>query len=202
MDDVYAPFYESNSFCTAEDALNAVVMLHESGGIDQLTMSAVARHLNMSRSAVHQAHGSVTGFYVSLIGRFERRWRDWIAGGYTDPTPIRLPGDPMAHLGVRTWSTLRTVAAAEARAGRPEPWEEVARALERERRHLGDSVRKAAGRRAEAHEVAGLLALADGLRAQMTEPTDPLGLEDATDFACSYWTGVLHLPLLTVDDAC
>ncbi|GAB4008334.1 hypothetical protein [Nocardioides ultimimeridianus] len=189
-----SPFYVRDSFNTAEDSLNAIVLLHESGGVDQITMSAVARSLNMARSSIHQAHGNITGFYVSLISRFSFRWYDWFSRGYADPTPVRLPEAPSDEVGVRVWSSLRAVAAAQAQAGNREPWQAVERVLGRERRFLADAIRDAHGSWPEAAKVDGLLALADGLRTQMVSPIEPLPLGDASTLVLGYWTDVLRLP--------
>lgn len=194
-----SPFYECNSFSTTEDSLNAIVLLHESGGVDQITMSAVARRLNMARSSIHQAHGNLTGFYVSLISRFSFRWYDWFSSGYGDPTPVRLPEEASDHVGVRVWSSLRAVAAAQAQAGSREPWDAVERVLGRERRFLAAAIRDAHGSWPEPATVGGLLALADGLRTQMVSPVEPLALGDASTLVLGYWTDVLRLPPRSVD---
>lgn len=192
---IHGPFVLHNSFTTPEDCVNAIVLMHESGGVEQVTMSAVARHLGMSRASVHQAHGNAAGFYVSLVDRFGYRWRDWLTDGRFDPTPIRLPEDELARWGVLTWASLRAIAAAEARAGRPEAWEIARRAVGRERGFVADDIRRAAGRPAETEEVDLLMAVAEGLRAQMTEPADALGFEDATAIATKVWTSDLGFAL-------
>ncbi|HJQ04569.1 MAG TPA: hypothetical protein VJ872_03955 [Nocardioides sp.] len=194
-----SPFYVRDSFNTAEDALNAVVLLHESGGVDQITMGAVARLLKMSRSSVHQAHGNITGFYVSLISRFSFRWHDWFSTGYGDPTPVRLPDAPSDQVGVRVWSSLRTLAAAQAQAGNTEPWQAVERVLGWERRFLGSAIRDAGGPWPEPATINGLLAFADGLRLQMVAPIDPLPAGDASELVLGYWTEVLRLPPRALD---
>ena len=189
-----SPFYQRDSFNTAEDSLNAVVLLHESGGVDQITMGAVARRLNMSRSSVHQAHGNITGFHVSLISRFSFRWHAWFSTGFGDPTPVRLPEAPSDEVGVRVWSSLRAVAAAQAQGGNREPWQAVERVLGWERRFLSAAIRDASGRLPEAATVSGLLAFADGLRLQVVAPIDPLAVGDARALVLGYWTEVLGLP--------
>lgn len=194
------PFYLTRSFATTEDAVNAVVMMHETGGVQQVSLSAVARHLRMARSSVHHAHRGLAGFYAILTELFGYRWREWIADGDDDALPVRLPDDGMSRLGVLTWSSLRAIAGAEARAGRPEAWKWVEAVRRHELRFLREQIRAAApdaeaDAEVTAELVEGLLALADGLRDRMTDPLNPLERSDATTILAAYWTRVLGLPL-------
>lgn len=185
--DLTAPFHLSFSFSTRQDAVNAVVGLHEREGVGSVTMSAVAKHLGVARSSVHEAHGGRVGFYESLAELFASRWRDWCLEADDERWPVRLPEGECERAGVLTWQSLWAICSAEARAGRPAAWHAFRETRDRERQLLIDCIAGATGERPAASTVDLLMILADGLRLRMVDPIDPMGVEDAHAILALIW---------------
>ena len=186
--DLTAPFHLSFSFSTRQDAVNAVVGLHEKGGVGAVTMAAVAKHLGIARSSVHEAHGGRVGFYESVAELFASRWRDWCLEVADDERwPVKMPEGDCETAGVLTWQSLWAICSAEARAGRPAAWKAFVETRVRERYFLTDCIARATGSRPPEATIDLLMILADGLRLRMVDPVEPLSLEGARELLALVW---------------
>ncbi|WP_460850910.1 hypothetical protein [Nocardioides montaniterrae] len=186
--ELHEPFYLARSLSTPEDTLNAVVGLHEAGGVNNVTISAIAAYLGMAKSSIHAANRGLFGLYETLAESFVYRWSAWVREAFADPVPIRLPDDDCGRLGVATLQSLRAIAGAEERAGRPDAARSLARTLDRERDVLIDAYQYRTGERPDARWLEMLLALADGIRLRMLDSRRPLDLEEARAILAAVWS--------------
>lgn len=174
------PFLAGPSGNVDDLSTDAVVRLLQTGGVEQVSMSAVARLERVTPAAVNQRHGGRAAFLDAVIGRFSVRWIDWVTrGGYLRVVPVRLPEDADECAGVRAWELLRALAEGEARAGRPACAGYVAEAEAAEREHVVQHLSARLDRQPTTDEVETIMLLADGVRRRMTQGELRLVLADA-----------------------
>ncbi|GAB3859056.1 hypothetical protein GCM10028801_19870 [Nocardioides maradonensis] len=172
-DAVYHPFRSPSSSDNADIATDAVLLSLEAGGVEQISLSTVARSEGRTASALHHRHGSRAQFLEVVVGRFCRRWIQWVHGaGFAGSLPIRLPEGDDELLGMRAWPMICAVAEGERRAGRPACAELVADVRRDERLHVRDCLR---ARRADRlppsdHHLEVVMSLAEGIRASIADP--------------------------------
>jgi hypothetical protein len=177
LDDVFQPsaFAEPASVDHAAMYADAVVRLLASGGVEQVSMGAVARWMGQVPSAVKQRAGGRDGFLRMVTARFARRWLRWVMLPARVPSElVRLPkSDDEVH-GIRVWSTLCEVAAGAARAGNTELADIVSYVRREHRRHVADELRQVLRRSPTDIEVVLVEWLGEALRAAVTAAVDPL----------------------------
>lgn len=195
LDDPH-PFLTEISANVDDIATDAIVEALSGGGIDQISMSTVARSEGRTPAAINQRHGGRAAFLSGVVERFSVRWVRWVRGaGFLSVVPVRLPADERDLLGVRAWPMLRALAEGEARAGRPACADHVAWALTEEREHIARHLAVRVGDRPSAGQLEVLLALADGLRNRVAAFDHPLAPEDARGLLRHHITSVFGLPL-------
>jgi len=190
------PFLAEISANVDDIAADAVVRLLATGGVEQISMSAVARLEGVSSAAVQQRHGGRAAFLDGLVGRFSVRWVRWVTrSGYLSVIPLRLPGDDEELLGVRAWQLIRALAEGEARAGRPACAAHVTWALAQERDHVVLHLTERLGRHPDLDQVAVVLLLADGLRHRVADREAPMPAGVAKNLLRNYMTTTFGLEL-------
>ncbi|GAB2968911.1 hypothetical protein [Nocardioides montaniterrae] len=129
-----SPFLRLTSLHHDDVATDGVVELLRKGGIEQITMSAVARWKKVTPSAMHHQYGGRARFVEAVVDTFAGRWVRWaILPAWGSAVPMRMPEEPAECEGVRAWSMIRALAEGERRAVRPAAAESVAWALGEER---------------------------------------------------------------------
>ncbi|MCL2614184.1 MAG: hypothetical protein FWD95_13265 [Nocardioidaceae bacterium] len=194
------PFISDSSLDPIDIATDGVVELLRFGGVEVVSLSAVARWASRTRSSMHQRHGSSERFVVDVVARFGRRWTEWVVGTSRDAVnPIRLPRDPNEVDGVRAWQAIRMVAEGARRAGRPQASVFVEDALAAERRHIADHLARRLGRTVLAREVEYLVVLAEGLRSRIVAREAALAPGEADLMLRHHFYDVLGLDLGPAD---
>lgn len=194
------PFLAEISANVDDIATDAIVEALSCGGVDQISMSTVARSEGRTPAAINQRHGGREAFLSHVVGRFSARWVRWVkGGGLLSVVPIRLPEDDRELLGVRAWPMLRALAEGEARSGRPACAAHVAWAASEERDHISRHLAARLGAPPSVGQVEVLLALADGLRDRVAARDRPLALQDARGLLRSHMTATFSLPLEELD---
>jgi hypothetical protein len=120
------PFLRMDSVRYEDIVADGFVELLRHGGVDGLTMKALAAWMKVTPSAVtHRARWPAT--IEHFLSAMARRWIQWSAAGLRSVRP--LPSVPMTMAerhGVRCWYLAGELARTEAAAGRPgalETWE-------------------------------------------------------------------------------
>ncbi|HJQ05701.1 MAG TPA: hypothetical protein VJ872_09670 [Nocardioides sp.] len=178
MDGDWQPFLAPDSGNIDDFATDAIVLLLQSGGLEQISMSAVARFESVTPSALHHRHGGRGPFLEAVVGRFSARWISWVTGaGFGGELPVRLPETANEVEGVRAWSMIRALAEGELRAGRDGCADFVREARVHERDHVRRWLRSLReGQTPSDDQMQVVMLLADGIRESVADPEGRLGL--------------------------
>ena len=176
------PFLLPDHAGYAEILTDAAVHVLEVRGVAQFSVAAMARWMKVSPESIHNLYSRATVIDLVTV-RFARRWLWWSAG---DPRwargrpllPLQLPRTAEERHGVRVLHALEELARGEQVQGNPLPSQRLSRMRDEEVEllrsrlaHLGAG--DPAGE-PPMFRIAGLMALADGLRSTLART--PAGL--------------------------
>lgn len=161
---------------------DAVIDLLVEGGIQRLSLNAIARDSNWTPAGLHARIGGRAGLIAAVIGCFADRWVRTVANEWSNPAGICwLPRDAGGREGTSCWLALNELAAGEARAGRTQAQAAVASARRDEVNYVAWALSRSLGRRAHHAEAVALFALGEGLRSAIIAPENPLPVEAAQE---------------------
>ena len=170
------PFLSEDSADLGDRVTDAVVRVIDEGGVGSLTVSAVARRLDVTPQAVTQRLGGPSGarrrvLQLATVG-FRFRWEAWIDDALLAPVPLpALPQDAAELRGVRVWLGLHQLARAEEGRGNEDVGGALAGARSFERIGTHRQLERWAAARLPDEPVDRILALADGLRFGLAVPS-------------------------------
>jgi hypothetical protein len=184
LKDIFTPsgFAEPAAVDHSAMYADAVVHLLVHGGVEKVSMTAVAGYIGQVPSAVKQRSGGRNGFLRMVVGRFSDRWLSWVTRpARTLQELIRLPREDDEVHGLRVWSALCELADGEARAGRGDAAEIVARARSEHAALVESGLTSLLRHDPTATEVALVVHLGDALRRAVAAQIDPLDPAVAAD---------------------
>lgn len=179
------PFTNPNSADLGEILTDSAVRLLRRGGVLELSVSAMARDLRMSKQALNERFASTYGprrrILQIIFLTFGQRWTAWV--GYplgTSPPQLRLPESDDEVTGVRAWFALNELARSEAHVGNRHPTDALASFRADEADLTSAALRRWAGAAPSATQLFTLTCLADGMRHELAAPAPRLTTSDAS----------------------
>ncbi|MDH2413368.1 hypothetical protein [Nocardioides sp. CER19] len=168
-------FLRPQSAHLGDRCADAAYLALQEGGAELVSLGEISRRLRMTKSGLHYATGGRAGLIQLVLRVFGDRWLRWSTNPYrANDDVLQLPetGDEVG--AVRMWVTMAELAAAEDRAGRPDPCARVAGYRTDERRALSAQLIGVFGRRPSGDEFASVHVMVEGLRDAVVAPVDPL----------------------------
>lgn len=205
MDSRQLPFLRPVSLNPFDIVADGVVEALFVQGVNELSISSVAKALGMTPQGLHQRlrrhrHDEGETALAALCRMtsvaLSQRWLAWVRESLMvlepDVPALRLPQTEHEWQGVAAWEAWHLVARGRVLAGDPTPSEILASAHDEERGLVGDAFRRALGRPAPDHHLVALLALANGLRSQLVRPKPTLSLGVAQEVMARQVAAVLN----------
>lgn len=179
------PFTLPDSADIGELLTNSAVRLLRRGGLQEFSVSAMARDLDMSRQALNDRfaakYGARRRVLQLVVLTFGDRWLAWASGPLgADPPTIRLPEHQDEVTGVRVWAALHELARGEAHVGNPHLSDALAHIRAEEADLTSDALRRWTGVAPNTTQLYTLLSLADGMRRELALPSPRLSPAGAT----------------------
>lgn len=187
-------FLNPESPFAADRLTDAAVVVLRTGGVERLTLGAVAREMGVSAQAAHQLAGSRAEFLEQIVRTFLDRWWRWYVDPRASGIPVRMPTDDDEIEGLRVFRSLAELSAGEHRAGRSG----IAALFAAHRHRQRDRIQYLARRRnmpIADDELDHLEALMDGLAIALLRPEDPITPQRAArllreHLAARGWSGL------------
>ena len=162
------PFLRPYALSTADRLAEATVNLLRAGGVDALSVGALARTINVTPQAVRKDYPRAR--VIELVCMvFGQRWASWAGPDREHDLPARLPRIAGERHGVQVMRALLELARGEEARGRTAPAAILAGAVERERERLGAELDRICDRRVTDDELARVHALVTGLRLALAD---------------------------------
>jgi len=200
------PFLRPASLNPFDIIGDGVVETLRDRGAQELSIRSVAKALGVTSQGLHQRLQSHrhddTETPTAVLCRMAsvalgQRWFTWVRESLMALAPevpeIRLPQTEHERMGVAVWTAWHEVARGRDLLGDPVPGEILAATRDDERQLLADEMDRAMGRRPSDHQLVTLLALADGLRAQMVQPASNLPVGTAQEVMARQVATVLQV---------
>jgi AcrR family transcriptional regulator len=169
------PFTRPDSPDLVEMLTDGVVRVLRSRGLQEFSIAASARAVDMSPQALNERfsgkYGARRRVLQLVTNSYGERWLEWVRPGLAaDPPLIQLPESDEEISGVRVRLALAELARGEGHAGNPHlaGLLESFRATEADL--VSDAVRRWAGRLPNRVQLTILTSLTDGLRAELAAP--------------------------------
>lgn len=182
MEGMSSPLLRPYSLNPLDRIADGVVTVLLQSGVQGLSVGAIGRAQRTSAQAFHQyvsrfRHETETSATAALhriaAQVITGRWLEWDAG------ELRLPETEEERDGVAVWVAFQELVRGRQLAGDPLPAEILTDARTHEVEQCRLRLAPAPGRPPGRSDVVALVALADGLRAELLRPQPALSLEDA-----------------------
>jgi len=183
---MHQPFYREDSVDYSEMFTDALVDVLGAGGLDQFSVGAVARWMQLTPQAILQRCGGRARLLEWVTDSFARRWLGWSSRVGPEEFGLNplgaLPATDHERLGVRVWQALAELARGELVAGRPGPSLIVSECRAQERQLLSWALRDHWGRSpaewdCDGWETDAAFALLEGVRFALARESEPMPLE-------------------------
>lgn len=186
------PFLRPASLSPFDIVGDGVVEALSDRGAHELSISAVAKALGMTSQGLHQrlrrhrhddTESAAAALFRMASVALGQRWFDWVRPSLmvlgSEVPAFRLPETEHERMGVAVWAAWHEVARGRALVGDPVPGELLASTCDDERQLVGEALHRAVGHPTPDHHLVALLALADGLRVELTRPGSTLTVDAA-----------------------
>jgi hypothetical protein len=161
-------------------------VLLQGSGLDAFSVSALARQLGVTPSAILQRRSRRDLLRDAVLG-LGHRWTEWCGGSSLSmDLPGNLPRDEHARHAIHVWQALQEVARGAAAGGDHELQQLVCGFWDQEVERIEYVLVRLIARPPTDLEVAEALVLLDGLRSELARPGSRLTPADADSLLRAY----------------